>query len=72
MDPISVAQGYFDGWNHRDPAAVLATMASNGTYTDPTTGGALSGDAFDGYMKGLFSAFPDVAFEIGLPQSVSR
>jgi len=64
MDPISVAQGYFDGWNHRDPAAVLATMASNGTYTDPTTGGALSGDAFAGYMKGLFSAFPDLAFEI--------
>ena len=57
MDPIS-------GWNRRDPAAVLATMASNGTYADPTTGGALSGDAFAGYMKGLFSAFPDVAFEI--------
>jgi steroid delta-isomerase-like uncharacterized protein len=64
MDPIGVAQSYFDGWNRRDPAAVLATMASNGTYADPTTGGPLSDDAFAGYMKGLFSAFPDVSFEI--------
>jgi len=64
MDPISVAQSYFDGWNRRDPAAVLATMAPAGTYSDPTTGGLLSGDAFAGYMKGLFGAFPDVSFEI--------
>ena len=64
MDPIGVAHSYFDGWNRRDPAAVLATMASNGTYADPTTGGPISGDAFVGYMKGLFSAFPDVSFEI--------
>jgi steroid delta-isomerase-like uncharacterized protein len=64
MDPIAIAQRYFDGWNRRDPAAVLDTMAPNGTYADPTTGGPLSGEAFDGYMKGLFSAFPDVSFEI--------
>ena len=64
MDPIAVAHTYFDGWNRRDPAAVLATMASNGTYADPTTGGPLGGDAFVSYMKGLFSAFPDVSFEI--------
>jgi steroid delta-isomerase-like uncharacterized protein len=64
MDPIAIAQRYFDGWNRRDPAAVLDTMAPNGTYADPTTGGPLSGDAFSGYMKGLFSAFPDVSFEI--------
>jgi steroid delta-isomerase-like uncharacterized protein len=64
MDPIGVAQSYFDGWNRRDPAAVLATMASNGTYADPTTGGPLSGDAFAGYMSRLFSAFPDVSFEV--------
>jgi steroid delta-isomerase-like uncharacterized protein len=64
MDPIAIAQRYFDGWNRRDPAAVLDTMAPNGTYADPGTGGPISGDAFTGYMKGLFSAFPDVSFEI--------
>jgi steroid delta-isomerase-like uncharacterized protein len=64
MSSLEVAQRYFDGWNRRDPAAVLATMAPGGTYTDPTTGGPLSGDAFAVYMKGLFSAFPDVSFEV--------
>ena len=64
MDPIAIAQRYFDGWNRRDPAAVLDTMAPNGTYSDPGTGGPISGDAFIGYMKGLFSAFPDLSFEI--------
>jgi steroid delta-isomerase-like uncharacterized protein len=64
MDPIAIAQRYFDGWNRRDPAAVLDTMAPNGTYADPGTGGPISGDAFTGYMKGLFSAFPDVSFEV--------
>ena len=64
MSSLQVAQRYFDGWNRRDPAAVLATMAPDGTYSDPTTGGPLGGDAFAGYMRGLFSAFPDVSFEI--------
>jgi steroid delta-isomerase-like uncharacterized protein len=64
IDAIAVSQRYFDGWNRRDPAAVLQTMAPNGTYADPTTGGPLSGEAFTGYMKGLFSAFPDVSFEV--------
>jgi len=70
MDPIgtadstAIAQRYFHGWNRRDPAAVLDTMAPTGTYSDPGTGGPISGDAFIGYMKGLFSAFPDVSFEI--------
>jgi steroid delta-isomerase-like uncharacterized protein len=64
MDPLAVAQRYFDGWNRHDPEAVLATMAPNGTYADPTSGGPVSGAAFGGYMKALFSAFPDVSFEI--------
>jgi len=64
MRSLEVAQQYFDGWNRRDPEAVLATMAATGTYSDPLTGGPVSGDAFAGYMKGLFSAFPDVSFEL--------
>ena len=63
-DAIAVAQRYFDGWNRRDPAAVLETMEPNGAYADPTTGGPISGQAFNAYMTGLFSAFPDVSFEI--------
>jgi len=64
MNPIDVAQQYFDAWNRRDPAAVLATMAEDGTYSDPGTGGPISGQAFAGYMQGLFAAFPDTSFTI--------
>ena len=64
MNPIDVAQQYFDAWNRRDPPAVLATMAEDGTYSDPGTGGPISGQAFAGYMQGLFAAFPDTSFSI--------
>ena len=64
MRSIEIADRYFDGWNRRDPEAVLMTMAAGGTYADPTTNGPLSGNAFASYMKGLFSAFPDTSFEI--------
>jgi len=64
MDALEVAQQYFDAWNRRDAEAVLATMAVDGTYSDPLTNGPVSGEAFIGYMNGLFSAFPDVSFEI--------
>jgi steroid delta-isomerase-like uncharacterized protein len=64
MTALDIAQAYFDGWNRRDPSAVLATMADDGTYADPATGGPVGGAAFAGYMRGLFAAFPDVAFSI--------
>jgi steroid delta-isomerase-like uncharacterized protein len=64
MTALDVAQRYFDGWNRHDPPAVLATMADGGTYTDPTTGGPVSGPAFSGYMQGFFATFPDVSFEV--------
>ena len=64
MNPLEITTRYFDAWNRRDPDAVLATMAPDGTYSDPTTPGRLSGNAFAAYMKGLFSAVPDTSFEI--------
>jgi steroid delta-isomerase-like uncharacterized protein len=64
MTALDVAQQYFDAWNRRDPAAVLATMAEGGTYSDPGTGGPIGGPAFTGYMQGLFAAFPDVSFSV--------
>jgi steroid delta-isomerase-like uncharacterized protein len=64
MDALAVANRYFDAWNRRDPAAVLAMLGPAGTYSDPTTRGPLSGDAFVAYMNGLFAAFPDLSFEV--------
>jgi steroid delta-isomerase-like uncharacterized protein len=71
MDALDIARQYFDGWNRRDSAAVLTTLHADGTYEDPMTGGPVSGNAFAGYMQGLFSAFPDLSFEVvgeGMPE----
>jgi len=64
MEAIECAQRYFDAWNRRDADAVLATLAEDGTYCDPTSGGRLRGEALKGYMAGLWAAFPDLSFEI--------
>lgn len=64
MDPLPIARDYFDAWNRRDAAAVLATFTSDGTYSDPAGGRGLRGDALADYMNGLWAAFPDLSFEI--------
>ncbi|HVH28024.1 MAG TPA: ester cyclase [Vicinamibacterales bacterium] len=64
MDPLLIARVYFDAWNRRDAAAVLATFTRDGTYSDPAGGRGLRGDALAGYMNGLWAAFPDLSFEI--------
>ena len=57
MNPLDVAQTYFDAWNQRDPAAIIATFAEGGTYSDPTVP-ALTGSALATHAGGLFAAFP--------------
>ena len=64
MDALTVVQRYFDAWNRRDAASIVAAFASDGTYSDPTTGGPLSTEAIAGYVTGLWSAFPDLSFDI--------
>jgi steroid delta-isomerase-like uncharacterized protein len=64
MSAIDVAYQYFDAWNRHDAAGVVATLAPDGTYTDPTTRGPLSGEALISYINGIVSAFPDLSFEI--------
>lgn len=64
MDPLAVAQRYFEAWNRRDPAAIVAAFAPGGTYCDPTSGGELAGGAIGAYAGGLFAAFPDLQFEL--------
>src|SRR3979409_1928638 len=63
MNPLGVAHTYFDAWNRRDPAAIVATFAEGGTYSDPTVP-ALTGSALATHTSGLFAAFPDLSFEI--------
>lgn len=64
MKAIDVAQQYFDAWNQRDPVAIVANFAEDGTYCDPTVAQGVSGPALVAYTSGLFAAFPDLAFEV--------
>ena len=72
MKPAEVAQKYFAAWNKRDPAAIVATFAEGGTYSDPTTGGELTGEAIAEYTKGLFEAFPDLSFDVVSKESAGN
>jgi steroid delta-isomerase-like uncharacterized protein len=64
MDSVDVSRRYFDAWNRRDPDGIAATFVRGGTYSDPTTGGELAGEAIAAYAGGLFTAFPDLSFDI--------
>ncbi len=63
MASLEKARQYLNAWNAHDADAIVRTFAAGGTYRDPTTG-ALSGDAIGANAKRLWSAFPDLAFEI--------
>jgi hypothetical protein len=43
---------------------VAAALTDGGTYEDPTTGGAVSGDALTANVAGVLTGFPDVHFEV--------
>ena len=62
MESIDVAHRYFKAWNDRDPAAIAATFAANGTYSDPTVEVELQGGAIADYAGNLFASFPDLSF----------
>src|SRR6185437_13704217 len=62
--PFQTAQNYFDAWNRRDAAAIVACFAEGGTYSDPASGGPLTGPAIGAYAQGLWQAFPDLSLEI--------
>ena len=64
MTALDVAHEYFDAWNRHDPDGIVATFAEGGTYTDPSTGEPLTGQAIGEYASGLMAGFPDLNFEI--------
>ena len=64
ISPAEVFQHYTDAWNRHDAAGIVATFAAGGTYTDPTTGGAVGGAGLAAYAQSLWDAFPDLSFEV--------
>lgn len=63
MTALEAAHRYLDAWNARDAHAIVATFAVGGTYADPTTP-AIAGDAIGAYAARLWSAFPDLSFDV--------
>ena len=63
MTCLDRARQYLGAWNAHDADAIVKTFAAGGTYRDPTTD-ALSGDAIGENAQRLWSAFPNLAFEI--------
>lgn len=63
MTFLDTAKQYLEAWNAHDADAIVKTFAADGTYSDPTTG-ELSGDAIGANAKRLWSAFPDLSFDI--------
>jgi steroid delta-isomerase-like uncharacterized protein len=63
MKPLDSARQYLDAWNARDARAIVKTFAAGGTYRDPAAG-TLPGHAVGTYAESLWSAFPDLSFEI--------
>jgi steroid delta-isomerase-like uncharacterized protein len=57
-------KAYFDAWNSHDADAILDTLTSDGTYSDPVGGKDLSGKAYAEYANSLFTAFPDLKLEL--------
>lgn len=61
----SQVEPYFRAWNTHDPEGVAAALADGGTYTDPTvTGSPLTGAQIAEHARALFTAFPDLTFEV--------
>ena len=63
MTSLDIVKQYLDAWNVYDAEAIVKTFAADCTYRDPTTG-EITGEAIASYAKRLWSAFPDLSFEI--------
>jgi steroid delta-isomerase-like uncharacterized protein len=64
MSNLEAVQHYLDAWIARDADGILRSLTTQGTYEDPGTGGPIAGEDLRGYVTGLWSAFPDLTFEI--------
>ncbi len=63
MKVLEPVERYFDAWNSHDGGAIAACFDSGGGYADPVSG-QLPPLGIAAYASGLFSAFPDLRFEL--------
>ena len=57
-----VAANYFGGWSRRDPEAIAAAFAPEGTFSDPE--GTRPASAVASHATRLFNRFPGLTFEL--------
>ncbi|MBI1782437.1 MAG: ester cyclase [Sphingobacteriales bacterium] len=60
---LDKAKQYLDAWNRLDADAIINTFAAGGIYSDPASG-EISGEAIAANAKRLWTAFPDLSFDI--------
>ncbi len=65
-----LSSAYFNAWNAHDCAALSATFAADGLYSDPAVG-ELSGKNPEIFAEHLWQAFPDLKFEIASYAEIS-
>lgn len=64
MEATQIARSYFEAWNRHDPTSIVTLFTESGTYRDPVVATGLAGSAIADYAGGLFTAFPDLTFEV--------
>jgi steroid delta-isomerase-like uncharacterized protein len=63
MKVLESVERYFDAWNSNDGDAIAACFDPDGGYADPVSGQLYPTD-IGAYAAALFSAFPDLHFEL--------
>jgi steroid delta-isomerase-like uncharacterized protein len=61
---LASVQPYFDAWNRHDAGAIVECFQEGGTYRDVLVPAGVAGAAIGAYAASLWSAFPDLQFEI--------
>ena len=65
MKAEDVTQRYHDSWNRRDADALVGVFIEGGTYRSPDTPPeGVSGQDFAAFVKGVWTAFPDLFVEV--------
>ena len=64
MNAVEVALRQIDAWNRHDADAVISFYAEGATYHTPRFGHTLKGKALADFIKSVFTAYPDIRFEV--------
>jgi predicted ester cyclase len=64
MKATEITRRYHDAWCGRDPDALVALFTKDGTFCNPDTYPGINGKALANFVKGVWTAFPDIYFEL--------